>query len=198
MSIEYDRKTAPRRRRARKRNLVNQIACLAILLTLTTGMLSIPVQAQANEYQVKAAFLFNFVKFVEWPADAFAYDGAPLVIGVVGSDPFGGALDQTVSGKSVNGHQLAVRRLKLGEDLRGCHILFISSSERKNLAQIFGSLKGAAVLTVGDIGPFNQQGGIINFIMEASKVRFEINVSTADQARLKISSKLLSLAKAVR
>jgi hypothetical protein len=154
------------------------------------------VQAQTpSEYQVKAAFLYNFAKFVDWPADAFGGNGGQLIIGVVGDDPFGGALDQAIRGKSIGGHSLAVRRLKWGQDLRSCHILFVSSSERKRLPQIIQSLRGASVLTVGDVGEFNQQGGIINFILEANKVRFAINSRGADQARLRISSKLLALAK---
>ena len=170
------------------------LGCLMILGLL--GTLSTTVRAQSSsEYQVKAAFLYNFAKFVDWPGDAFGNSNAPLVVGVIGDDPFGGALDQAINGKTINGRPLVVRRLRLGQDLRSCHILFISSSERQRLPQIIQSLRGASVLTVGDMGQFNQQGGIINFILEANKVRFEINSRAADQARLKISSKLLSLAK---
>lgn len=166
---------------------------------LTVGLLgtvSSAVQAQTSgEYQVKAAFLYNFAKFVDWPGEAFSDGSAPLVIGVIGNDPFGGALDSAINGKNIGGRRLTVRRLKWGQDLRSCHILFISSSERQRLPQIIQSLRGSSVLTVGDMGQFNQQGGMINFILEASKVRFEINSRGADQARLRISSKLLALAK---
>jgi hypothetical protein len=159
-------------------------------------MLCTGAQAQtSDEYQVKAAFLYNFAKFVDWPAEAFSGSGAQLVIGVVGDDPFGGALDQAINGKSIGGHSLTIRRLKWGQDLRSCHILFISSSERKRLPQIIQSVRGASVLTVGDVDGFNQQGGIINFVLESSKVRFEINARASDQVRLRISSKLLALAK---
>ena len=170
------------------------LGCLLSLCFL--GPLSGRVQAQSSsEYQVKAAFLYNFAKFVDWPEDALGNSNAPLIIGVIGDDPFGGALDQAINGRTINGRAMLVRRLKWGHDLRSCHILFISSSERKRLPQIIQSLRGASVLTVGDMGQFNQQGGIINFILQANKVRFEINSRGADQARLKISSKLLSLAK---
>jgi YfiR/HmsC-like len=163
---------------------------------MATGQLSSRAQAQEpNEYQVKAAFLYNFAKFVDWPAESFADSSAPLIIGVVGTDPFGRALDEAINGKSVSGRQLTVRRLKWGQNLRGCHVLFISSSERQRLPQIMQSLRGSSVLTVGDVEEFIQQGGIINFILEASKVRFEINSRVADQAGLKISSKLLQLGK---
>ena len=170
------------------------VGCLLLLGLLST--LSPGVQAQTgNEYQVKAAFLYNFAKFVDWPPDAFGYSSAPLVIGVVGDDRFGGALDQAINGKSIGGRALIVRRLKWGQDLRSCHILFISSSEQKRLPQIIQSLKGASVLTVGDMGQFTQQGGIINFFLKANRVRFEINSRGAEQARLRISSKLMALSK---
>ncbi|MEP7340325.1 MAG: YfiR family protein [Acidobacteriota bacterium] len=175
---------------------------LALVMVVFFAMSLVPAseaRAQAaSEYQVKAAFLYNFAKFVEWPSEAFSNGGAPLVIGVIGDDPFGSAIDQTIKGKSINGHPLTITRLKWGQNLRACHILFISSSERKRLAQVLESLKGSSVLTVGDMDQFSQQGGIINLVMDASKVRFEINTSAADQARLKISSKLLILAKPVR
>ena len=176
--------------------LLSRVVRSFLFLALVSSVLSVGVQAQSsNEYQVKAAFLYNFAKFVDWPGDAFGNTNAPLVIGVIGDDPFGGALDQAINGKTINGRPLVVRRLRWGQDLRSCHIIFISSSERQRLPQIIQSLKGASVLTVGDMGQFNQQGGIINFILEANKVRFEINSSAAGQARLRISSKLLSLAK---
>ena len=167
-----------------------------VALALVGIPLSARVSArESGEYQVKAAFLYNFAKFVDWPGDAFSEGSAPLVIGVIGIDPFGGELEKAIKGKNVGGRPLAVRRLKWGQDLRSCHILFISSSERRHLRQITESLRGASVLTVGDMEQFNQQGGIINFVLEASKVGFEINSRGAAQARLRISSKLLALAK---
>ena len=153
-----------------------------------------PAQSQ-DEYRVKAAFLYNFTKFVEWPGDAFVDGGGAFVIGLVGSDPFGPTLDQTVASKSVNGRQLQVRRLKPGQTPRGCQILFIGASERRRLPQILDSLRGLSVLTVSEMEQFNQLGGMINFVMEDSKVGFEINAVAADRAHLKISSKLLQLAK---
>jgi hypothetical protein len=171
---------------------------MMLLLLSTVGFAALLSQAPPrDEYQVKAAFLFNFAKFVEWPGDAFPDGGAPLVIGVVGNDSFGATLEQTVSSKNVNNRQLSIRRLKWGQNLKGCHILFVSSSERRRAGQIVESLKGASVLTVGEMDQFNQQGGIINFLMEENKVGFEINASAAEQSRLKISSKLLALARRV-
>jgi len=183
----------------RARTLVLKSARLLIALAFASNLLGIQAQAQgSSEYAVKAAFLYNFAKFVEWPPGVFGNDGAPLVVGVVGDDPFGSALDQTIRGKSANGRQLIIRRFSWGQNLRECHILFISSSERKRLSQILDSLRGAGVLTVGETDHFNQQGGIINFVIEKGKVRFEINAGAAESSHLKLSSKLLALAKSVR
>jgi hypothetical protein len=168
------------------------------LLFVLVGML-LNAQAQGSgEYAVKAAFLYNFARFVEWPGEALGNGGSPLLVGVMGDDPFGGSIDQVVAGKNVNGHPIAVRRLRWGQDLRQCHILFISASEARRLPQILESLRGASVLTVADMEHFGQQGGVVRFLIEDGKVRFEINVDAADRAGLRISSKLLALAKIVR
>jgi hypothetical protein len=154
-------------------------------------------QDALSEYQVKAAYLFNFLKFVDWPEDAFADPLAPIVIGVVGDDPFGNALPQVVIGKTVQGRDLVIRIYRTGEDLRGAHILFISASERKRLPTILSSLRGTSVLTVADTAGFLDAGGMIQFLNENERVRFAINVDATSRAKLKVSSKLLSLAKAV-
>lgn len=167
-------------------------------LVLLNGSLGVPAHPQApSEYQVKAAFLYNFARFIEWPTESFKDESSPLVVGVLGDDPFGGTLDQTINGKSINGRPLIARRLKWGQNLKDCHLLFICSSEKKRLAQILDSLKGVGVVTVSDLNNFCQQGGLIGFALEENKVRFVINTEVAVQARLRISSKLLSLAKAV-
>jgi len=152
-------------------------------------------QENLSEYQVKAAYLFNFLKFVEWPKDAFTDPLAPIVIGVVGKDPFGDALPQVVIGKTVQGRDLVIRIYHAGEDLRGAHILFISSSERKRIPAILSSLRGSCVLTVADTTGFLEAEGMIQFLTENDRVRFAINVDATNQAKLKVSSKLLSLAK---
>lgn len=167
---------------------------LISLLALMGSVLRTPVQAQtANEYQVKAAFIFNFAKFVEWPNDAFG-DGGALVVGVVGDDPFGSALDQ-LNGNTVNGRRLMVKRFRSGDSLRSCQILFVSNSEQRRLGKIMDSVRGSSVLTIGETPQFNQAGGIIRFVVQNNKVRFEINAAAAGQARLRISSKLLALSK---
>ena len=166
---------------------------LVSLLALMGNVSITQVPAQADEYQVKAAFVFNFAKFVEWPREAFS-DGGTLVVGVVGDDPFGGALDR-LNGSTANGRRLRIKRLRLGDNLRACNILFVSKSESRNLGKILDSLKGTSVLTIGEMPQFNQSGGMIRFVIQSSKVRFEINAGAASQARLRISSKLLALSK---
>ncbi|HWY57455.1 MAG TPA: YfiR family protein [Terriglobales bacterium] len=151
----------------------------------------------AGEYQVKAAFLFNFAKFVEWPSSSFANASAPLRICVFGHDPFGDELHNITKDKTVNGRRLEVDQ---GIDLqvaRTCQILFIAASETARLKQIFESLRGADALTVGDTKSFVEQGGMINFVLENSRVQFEVNRKAAEEGGLKISSKLLAVAKLV-
>ncbi len=151
-----------------------------------------------TEYQIKAAFLYNFAKFVEWPATALRGQGAPIIVAVLGEDPFGADLEQILDGKTAGGRQLVIRRFKGVRDLGLCHILFVSSSERERLREILRALQNSTVLTVGETEGFAGLGGIINFILEENRVRFEINIDAADRARLKISSKLLKLARIIR
>lgn len=167
---------------------------MAVLLVVWTCALPSAAPGQtSNEYQVKAAFLFNFAKFIEWPSDAI---NGQLVLGILGDDPFRGSVDQIVRGKLANGYRLTVRRLKWGDNLRNCNILFVSSSEQKRLPQILEALRGANVLTVGESSHFNRAGGIIRFFIQDKTVRFEINPDAASQTRLRISSKLMALSRA--
>lgn len=153
---------------------------------------------EAPEYQVKAAFLYNFAKFVDWPAAAFASENSPFVIGVLGDDPFGSVLDKTVDNKSVHERKIVVRRYKKVDEAKACHILFISRSEKKQVAKDLERLDKSSTLTVGDMEQFLQQGGMVNFIIEDKKVRLEINPDAAERANLKISSKLLQVAHIVK
>lgn len=180
-------------------------ACLAkpLMLLLASALLTVGVSAlgraqSPTEYEVKAVFLYNFAKFVEWPGVAGDAPNEPFVIGILGEDPFGKVLDETLRGKTVNGRTVVIARLLRAKDARGCHIVFISGSESRHLHSIFESLQGSNVLTVGETEGFARQGGAINFTLEESRVRFEINIEAAQRAGLKISSKLLSLAKIVR
>jgi hypothetical protein len=168
------------------------------LLRVTICSLAVAAQAQsATEYQVKAAFLFNFAKFVEWPADAFSTADAPLQVCILGQDPFGRDFEQVIEDKTVNGHRLEVAHPDGVPQARACQILFIASSEKARLREILLGLKGACVLTVGDTPGFAQLGGIINFVLDENRVRFEINQKAAEQVHLKLSARLLTVAKLV-
>jgi hypothetical protein len=153
--------------------------------------------APSLEYQIKAVFLFNFAQFVEWPSRAFPDRGSPLVIGVLGEDPFGAFLDETVRGERVDNRPLIVQRYRRVEEIQTCHVLFISQSEVNRLDQIVSSLKGRDILTVGDVESFARRGGMIRFAQEAKKTRLLINVEAAKAANLTISSKLLRPAEIV-
>jgi len=186
-------------------------ACIFVVLALALFAAPISVQAQDDsaqnrEYQVKAAFLYNFVKFVDWPKEKVADGNEPIIIGVIGKDPFGKAFDP-IKNKQVKGKKVVINRFKGLEELRKsgeqikairkCYLLFICSSEKEKLREIINLVKDDSVLTVGEVKGFLESGGIINFLVEGKKVAFEINNHAAKQAKLKIRSKLLRLAKRV-
>lgn len=168
-------------------------ATCAIWLLVLTGLLhsGMAWSTVTPEYQLKAVFLFNFTQFVEWPPRAFADANSPLVIGVLGSDPFGAYLDETVRGETVNGRPLTVQRYRSLDDVKNCHVLFISRSEAPHLPQILAGLKGKSILTVSDADNFNRDGGIIRLATIANKIRLRITLDAAKAADLTISSKLL-------
>jgi len=178
-------------------------AGLRILLALTAGAMAFapreaPAQlAVSKEYQIKAAFLFNFVQFVEWPSGAFTNSDSPFCIGVLGEDPFGTALEETVHGETVQNRRLVLQRSHRVENLKGCQIIFISKSETERVPGILGDLDPVPALTVSETQGFAQRGGIINLYLAANKVRFEINTAAARRKGLKISSQLLSLGKII-
>jgi len=174
-----------------------------LLAAVAGGVILLGTEARADEspsfeYQVKAACLYNFAKFVDWPPSVFPGPKSPIVFGILGEDPFGKSLETIIRNKTINGRPLTIKRSQRVEDLKDCHVLFISRSEQAGLPQIMTGLKGLNILTVGDTEEFLTDGGIINFKMQDSKVRFEINVASAQHAALKISSELLDLAIAVR
>lgn len=162
-----------------------------LLVTLGAGRAR---AADSVEYPVKAAFLYNFTRFVEWPGGALA-SSPQVTICVLGHDPFGAALDEAVAGKRVEGRPLAVRRLSGLEDLQPCPVLFVSASEEGRLPEILRRLQGAPVLMVGDSPEVARRGGVIGFYLEGNKVRFEVNPAAARAAGLKVSAKLLSVAR---
>jgi hypothetical protein len=174
------------------------LRCAAILFTLLAAHLWTPTasaQASPDEYQVKAAYLLNFARFVEWPADVLS-PSAPLEIVIIGVDPFSGSLDEVLRGKSANGHPIHLRHQRWDEILTPYHIVFIAASEEQHLQAILVYL-GRNVLTVSDIDHFSLRGGVIEFRMVGNRVRFDIDRTSADGAHLNISSKLLSVARAV-
>jgi hypothetical protein len=161
-------------------------------------LLSAGASAQAaDEYRIKAAFLYNFAKFVEWPAQAFKSSSDPIVIGVVGKNPFGNTLTEAVAGKTWEGRTFQVREVVDAPQAAGCQIVFVSASERKRLGPLLNRIGNSAVLTVGETENFASEGGMITFKIEAGSVRLQINVEAARKQQLRISAKLLSLAEIV-
>lgn len=156
--------------------------------------------SDSSEYLIKAGFIYNFAKFVEWPATAFADADSPIVIGVIGVDPFGSLIDRIVEDKKIGSHGFVVRRFRWGKDLKDlkdCKILFVSPSEKAHMDEILQMVKGLPILTVGETPGFAERGGMIRFTLEDNRVRFEVNVEAARQVNLNISSRLLTLAKII-
>jgi len=172
------------------------IAALALCFALC-GPTASAQGEQANEYRLKAAFLFNFAKFINWPSAAFANAQAPFTLCVLGPDPFGEALDDAFSGKTIADRRIELRRLPTDADARPCHIIFVSRSQGRHVTDIVKTLRGASALLVGESEGFDSSGGTIEFTLEENHVRFRINPDAAARAGLVISSKLLALAKIV-
>lgn len=147
------------------------------------------------EYQIKAAFLFNFAKYVEWPPAALANAETPFAIGVLGEDPFGAVLDQAVRDKKIKDRAFVVRRGDDPADLADCHIVFMGGAGARERARALSLFRQRPVLTVGEQEDFTRAGGVMSFFMSDNKVSFEINLAAAERARLKISSQLLRLNK---
>src|SRR3981081_4027904 len=179
--------------------LLRLLIMMAIVISPSLGF---EAQAQdssvSSEYLIKAGFIYNFANLVQWPSNAFAQPDSPIVIGILGEDPFGTILDRVLQGKKFNGRAFLVKRLKSAPDLKECHIVFVSSSELTHLAEAIHLVKGMPVLTIGEIPGFARRGGIINLVLEDNKVHFEVNVEAAKEADLNISSRLLALARIVQ
>jgi hypothetical protein len=154
--------------------------------------------AVPKEYQIKAAFLYNFTKFVEWPAEKFQDATSPVVIGVFGKNPFGSELELAVKGRKVNGRDIVVKQIETPAEAKTVHVLFAGADESPRYAQLEDALKEGSVLGVGESEAFVRSGGTILFVLEGDKVRFEININSAERAGLKISAQLQKLAKAIR
>jgi hypothetical protein len=178
----------------RLRKIINLGLCLGLLLAAGSGLAQTP--RPPTEYQIKAAILYNFAKFIDWPPEALRDDKAPFIIGILGDNPFGDDLEQTVAGKKINDHSILVQTFRKVADATHCQILFISKSEKKQFADILLSLHGTAVLTVSQTDGFMEAGGMVNLVLDPAsrKIRFQINADAAKAARLKVSSKLLNVA----
>jgi hypothetical protein len=164
-----------------------------IILVLTAPWNAGAQERSYSEYEVKAAFIYSFVKFIDWPEKSLASSKAITTFCVIGRAPFGGALDE-IQGRVVRGKSLEVQHISSLRDLKECQVLFISSSERERLPKIVEAAKEANILTVGDSAGVGKQGVMINLFVLEKKVKFEVNVERARQARLIVSSKLLKLA----
>jgi hypothetical protein len=177
----------------------------AAILILTAAFcgrtLAAGTSASSNtplEYEVKAAFLFRFAQFVEWPADTFKGTGEPFTYCTIGDDPFRGALERTLNGKTIGQRTLRVEHLNGGGKIGDCQVLFVGGpGDKKHVAETLASAGSLPILTVGEADQFAENGGAIGFCTEENKIRFEVNLDAAGKAGLKISAKLLALAKTV-
>jgi YfiR/HmsC-like len=171
-----------------------QFSALLALTLIPLAGTARTAQDNPSEYQLKAAFVYNFAKFVDWPPKVYSGPQSPFSICILGADPFGPVIDDALRGKMVADHPVVVRRDKDAAAARHCQIVFVSASERHRLADILASLKGANALVIGDVDGFAAAGGAIELTLQDSRVRFAINPGAADGAGLKISSQLLALA----
>lgn len=178
------------------------IVALSVSLSWAPGALAQDRDSSnSSEYLIKAGFIFNFAKFVEWPQNTFSQPDSPIVIGILGTDPFGSIIDQIVQDKKIGGRGIVIKRLKWGadsKDLKECKILFVGASERAHLDELVQSLRGLPILTVGETPGFAERGGVIRLVLEDNRVRFEVNVDAARQSGLTISSRLLTLARIIQ
>lgn len=165
---------------------------LSVLLLL--GTLSGNAQNPSLEYQLKAVFLFNFTQFVDWPAESFPDDQSPLVIGIIGENPFGNYLEQAVSGETKNGHPVIVQYYQDEDSAKSCHMLFINLPESDKRKQVIEKIKEEPVLTVSDASDFFVQGGLVRFVKKNNKIRLQINLEACKELGIVPSSKLLQLA----
>jgi hypothetical protein len=171
---------------------------VALLSVTIIGSSSVRSQTrQEAEYRLKAVYLMNFLQFVDWPDSTFSGEDAPIVLGILGLDPFGRIMDETLQNEKVGERPIVVKRFRTLDQLDECNALFVSASEKGDLGRIFERISDSPVLTVSDIDGFEDSGGGICFYVEKNKVRFSINIRTMRFANLKVSSKLLRLARVI-
>jgi hypothetical protein len=186
------------RPRRAARSLRGGFALFAILILGNAANTAVVLAQQSKpaEYQVKAVYLYNFGKFVEWPATAEKENS--FAICILGRDPFGPALDSTLTGEKIDNRTMVARRIVDVQEAAQCQILFVASSEAARMKQVLASLGKSSVLTVSDLPDFSASGGMIQFVLDGGKVRFEVNLTAADKAGLTLSSQLLKVATAVK
>ncbi|MDQ2656631.1 MAG: YfiR family protein [Bacteroidota bacterium] len=178
---------------------LRRIVCLLVFLLLMVSQVEGPAQsAVSREYQIKAVFLFNFTQFVEWPSAAFERTSSPLILGILGEDPFGDFIDRTVRGEVAQNRPLVVKRFAGVDELEDCHILFIGLHAKQEVRDALRKTKSKPVLTVSDMDGFARMGGTVRFYSEDGKVRIRINTKSVEEANLVVSSKLLRLADVIR
>ena len=170
-------------------------------MTLMWTLVAVPClsaqSAKPSDYDVKAVYLYNFGRFVEWPANLAAQSDSFKVC-VLGQDPFGPALDAALAGETIGGKSVAAKRISTPQEATSCQILFMSSAQDSRLSKIMEALDKGAVLTVSDMPQFSRRGGMIQFVLEGKKVRFEVNLTAVQRAGLTLSSELLKVATIVR
>lgn len=181
----------PSSRQTRKHVLHSFLLGVCLCLALSPAAAQ---QESPREYDVKAVFLFNFARFVEWPESQDAKPGNALVIGILGEDPFGSALDHAVQNETIRELPIVIRRAKRMEDLPACNLLYINLKDLQKVQAILRSLAGRGVLTVGEGEDFTRAGGMIAFRTQQQRVRFQINLEVAEREGFHISSKLLKVA----
>ena len=179
-------------------NALHTKASLAVWATMT-AVFAVTTTARGDEpsreYQLKAAFIYNFAQFVIWPDGAMPSSDSPFVVGVVGQDPFSHALEDTMDGKTIAGHPISVKHLDSADQVSGCQLVFVPATEDDRLDDIFKAVADRPILTVGESNKFPDSGGTIRFFIEDSRIRFEINLDSAARGGIRISSKLCSLAR---
>lgn len=183
--------------RGRSRRRPRRLFALALAIVLLCAIGGITEASAPSEYAVKAAYLYNFGRFVQWPAEIAANNGS-FTICVLGQDPFGRALNAAIAGQTIHGRRIVILRISAAQEAAGCQILFIDSSEKNSLQDILTALDDRSVLTVSDMPGFAERGGMIHFITEDNRIRFEVNLAAAKRAGLTLSSQLLKLAFKVR
>jgi hypothetical protein len=175
------------------------IAALALMavLSVTGALKRVDAVSSPTDRDVKAAFVYNFAKFVEFPSGTFSSADSPIIIGIFGDDQFSSTIEKLIKGKSVDGRRLEVRRFEKPRDCDACQMLFVGSSDSERVSSALDRVRSTTLLTIGDSDGFTRRGGVIGFVVDREKIGFEINVGAAKRHGLKISSKLLNLAKAV-